>query len=58
MPDWAAKLLGPDRADSSELLYGRPPEAILETWIALEAICLDLADAAEIPMGVPCCTRP
>lgn len=41
-------MLGPELADSSELLYGRPPEAILETWIALEVICLDLADEASV----------
>jgi Phosphotransferase enzyme family len=47
MPGWAAEMLGPEEAPSSERLYGRPAESILATWIALEDICLDLADEAR-----------
>ena len=47
MPGWAAEMLGPEQAPSSELLYGRPAETILATWIALEDVCLDLADEAR-----------
>ena len=48
MPGWAAWMLGPERAHSSELLYGRPTEAILDAWIELEDVCLDLADEAPV----------
>jgi hypothetical protein len=44
IPGWASFMLGPERAASSEVLYGRPVEAILDAWVALEARCLDLAD--------------
>jgi hypothetical protein len=47
MPGWAAVMLQPDEVPSSELIYGRPAEAILATWIALEDACLDLADEAR-----------
>src|SRR3954454_14129996 len=47
MPGWAAGMLAPERVPSSELLYGRPAEEILATWIALEDFCLDLADEAR-----------
>jgi Phosphotransferase enzyme family len=47
MPGWAAEMLGPEDAPSSEVLYGRPADAILATWIALEEVCLDLADEAR-----------
>ena len=47
MPGWAAWLLGPDRAPSSEILFGRPADAILSAWIALGERCLDLADEAR-----------
>jgi hypothetical protein len=40
-------MLGPEQAQSSELLYGRPVEAVLAAWIALEDVCLDLADEAR-----------
>ena len=58
MPGWAAEMLGPEQAPSSELLYGRPAETVLATWIALEDVCLDLADearglAAQIGRGQP-----
>jgi hypothetical protein len=41
-------MLGPERARSSELLYGRPVDAVLAAWIALEHVCLDLADEARV----------
>jgi hypothetical protein len=47
MPGWAAEMLGPEQAPSSEVLYGRPAETILAAWIALEDVCLDLADEAR-----------
>ena len=47
MPGWAAGMLGPERARSSEVLYGRPADAILAAWITLEDIFLDLADEAR-----------
>jgi hypothetical protein len=58
MPGWAAEMLGPEEAPSSERLYGRPVETTLATWIALEDICLDLADearelAAQIGLSQP-----
>ena len=58
MPGWAAGMLSPEDAPSSERLYGRPAETILATWIALEDICLDLADearelAAQIGLSQP-----
>ena len=40
-------MLGPERARSSEVLYGRPADAILAAWITLEDIFLDLADEAR-----------
>ena len=58
MPGWAAEMLGPEQAPSSEQLYGRPTETILDHWIALADVCLDLADeardlAAQIGLGQP-----
>ena len=58
MPGWAAEMLGPEQAASSELLYGRPADKVLATWIALEDMCLDLADeardlSARIGLGQP-----
>ena len=47
IPGWAVGMLGPEQAQSSELLYGRPVEAVLAAWIALEDVCLDLADEAR-----------
>lgn len=47
MPGWAAEMLGPEKAPSSELLYGRPAENILANWIALSDVCLDMADEAR-----------
>ena len=47
MPGWAAGMLGPEDAPSSEVLYGRSAGTILATWIALENVCLDLADEAR-----------
>ena len=46
MPGWAVEMLEPDQAPSSEVLYGHSAETILATWIALEEVCLDLADEA------------
>ena len=48
MPGWAVGMLGPERAGSSELLYGRPVDAVLAAWIALADVCLDLADEARV----------
>ena len=48
MPGWAEEMLGPEQARSSELLYGRPVDAVLAAWIALEDVCLDLADEARV----------
>jgi 2-hydroxychromene-2-carboxylate isomerase len=48
MPGWAVEMLGPEQARSSELLYGRPVDAVLAAWIALEDVCLDLADEARV----------
>ena len=47
MPGWAVEMLGPEQARSSELLYGRPVDAVLAAWIALAEVCLDLADEAR-----------
>ena len=47
MPGWAVGRLGPKQARSSELLYGRPVDAVLAAWIALEDCCLDLAEEAR-----------
>ena len=47
MPGWAVFMLGPERAQSSELLYARPAESVLGAWIALESVFLDLADEAR-----------
>ena len=47
MPGWAALMLAPDRAPSSEQLFGRPADAIVESWIAFEDFCLALADEAR-----------
>ena len=48
MPGWAVGMLGPAQARSSELLYGRPVDEVLTVWIALEDVCLDLADEARV----------
>ena len=40
-------MLGPEEAESSALLYGRPADAVLAAWITLEAILLDVADEAR-----------
>jgi hypothetical protein len=48
IPGWAVGMLGPEEADSSELLYGRPVKATLAAWITLEDVCLDLADEARM----------
>ena len=48
MPGWAVEMLRPDQARSSELLYGRPVDAVLAAWIALADVCLDLADEARV----------
>jgi Phosphotransferase enzyme family len=53
MPGWAAEMLGPEQAPSSELLYGRPAETVLASWIALEDVCLELADEARNLAAVP-----
>jgi hypothetical protein len=47
IPGWAVGMLGPKQAHSSELLYGRPVDAVLAAWIALEDVCLDIADEAR-----------
>ena len=47
MPGWAVEMLGPEEARSSELLFGRPVDAVLEAWIAFEDVCLELADEAR-----------
>jgi hypothetical protein len=51
MPGWAALMLGPERAASSEVLYGRPLEDILRTWTALEDRCLAVADETRALAG-------
>jgi Phosphotransferase enzyme family len=48
MPGWAVEMLGPEHARSSERLYGRTVDAVLAAWIALEDVCLDLADEARV----------
>jgi hypothetical protein len=58
MPGWAAGMLGPERAGSSEVLFGRSAQDILAAWIALEEVCLQLADearalAGELSLGRP-----
>jgi hypothetical protein len=58
MPGWATGMLEPEHAPASEMLYGRPAESILASWIALEDVCLDLADearhlAAQIGLAQP-----
>ena len=56
LPGWAAGMLGPERARSSEALFRRPAEDILTAWIALEDTCLRLADEARTltsDLGLP-----
>ena len=47
MPGWAWLMLAPERARSSEILFGRPVDAILSAWVALADVYLDLADEAR-----------
>jgi hypothetical protein len=46
MPGWAVFMLGPERAASSEILFGRPVADILAAWTELAELTLDLADEA------------
>jgi hypothetical protein len=41
--------LGPERARSSEAMFGRPVDAILATWILLAETYLELVDEARAP---------
>ena len=47
MPGWASFMLAPEQAPSSERLFGRPAEAVLEQWVRLGEISLELADEAR-----------
>ncbi len=47
VPGWAVLMLGPQRAPSSETLYGRSTNAILGAWVELAQISLELAEEAR-----------
>jgi Phosphotransferase enzyme family len=47
MPGWAALMLGPERAGSSETLFRRPVRDVLAAWVELADWCLEQADAAR-----------
>ncbi len=47
VPGWAHLLLAPEEAPSSEVLFRRPVDAILDVWIELTGIALDRADEAR-----------
>ena len=56
MPGWATYMLGPELAATSEQLFGRPAEAVLEQWVRLGEISLDLAGEARAlarELGLP-----